>query len=89
MPGCSKVDVLLFVVDFQIQLIVVTNELVWLEWEIRFLKVRRVTLELLVKLFPLFVQVLSIFVVLFDCIDLLLARVELEGFLKSEGINLL
>jgi len=84
----SQVDELLLVVDFVIQLVVVTNALGCFEWNEGLAEISLALLQLSVELIPLAVKVLAVFLVLSYCVCLAGSRSHLQCLLESIWINL-
>jgi hypothetical protein len=72
-----------------IELVEITDEILLLEWVIRFLILSISSSELVIEAVPLFVIVFAIILILLHSILLLLASVHSKSFFESKRINLL
>ena len=85
---CSCLDELLFVINFCVQFVEVSNEGVAFEGHAGLDIVPMLLLKRRIKLIPLLVKLLPVFFILFHCIDFLLCRVHLERVVKGKWVNL-
>ena len=72
-----------------IELVEIADEVLLLEWVIRFLILSIRSSELVVEAVPLFVIVFAIILILLHSVLLLLACIHPERLFESEGIDLL
>ena len=85
----SHLDTLNFVVNLEVELVVVSNELVFAEWECGLFPVGVFVGNLGVKIFPLVVEIRSLILILLDSEYFAVCWLHFEGFLKGIRINLL
>lgn len=85
----SHLDTLNFVVNLVVELVVVSNELVFAEWKRGLLEVGVSTNKFGVELLPLVVIILSLVLILFDSEYFALFWLHLESFLEGIWIDLL
>lgn len=84
-----KINKFLFVIDLFVKLVIIANESVWLEGNLR-LQIGGVRVfDNFVDLLPLGVHLLSVMFVLLDCELLLLVSLHLKGLLERERVDLL
>jgi len=87
--ACSHVDVLLLVVDFEVQAVIVSDEIGVLEGEVGLLVVGVRHRQFSVKFGPLRVESQSIFLVHLHLVRLLLLRGHLECLIESIRVDFL
>ena len=85
----SHLDTLNFVVNLEVELVVVSNELVFAEWECGLFPVGVLVGDLGVKICPLAVKVRSLVLILLDSEYFAVCWLHFEGFLEGIRIDLL